>query len=44
MGWELAYIETSWTWNKLMKLRSEVREFVKYKVGNGETVWCWFYN
>ena len=36
--------ETSWTWNKLMKLRSEIWDFIKYKVGNGESVWCWFDN
>lgn len=27
-----------------MKLRSVACEFVRYKIGNGQPVWCWFDN
>lgn len=42
MGWYLGGSDTSWTWNKIMKLSDVACEFVNYKIGNGQTVWCWY--
>ena len=32
----------SWTWRKLLKIRSLFRPHIRYMVGNGQLTWLWF--
>lgn len=34
----------SWVWRKLLKLKGKVVDFIKYIVGNGETIQFWVDN
>lgn len=36
--------DCSWSWRKILKLRGEMRLFVKHKIGNGEKTFLWFDN
>ena len=35
---------SSWTWRKILQLRSIYRPFIKYMVGNGRNIFLWFDN
>lgn len=31
----------SWTWRNFLKLRDNIQQFIKYKLGNGQDTYVW---
>lgn len=36
--------DSSWTWQKLMKLRDSFHAYIKYRIGTGEHIFTWYDN
>ena len=35
------YLEFTWSWRPILKLRDEVRKFIRFKVGDGKSIFLW---
>jgi hypothetical protein len=41
--WQIPILQTrSWSWKKILKLRSFARHFLSFKVGNGIKIFLWY--